>query len=108
MPRATAIVSVTCAALPFAIWAANMLEATALQPSVCTYTRMTIESYLFMARVAGFVLPPIGLLLAVTAAKRVRSFPLLPLAFNIAALLCALGIFWLRWIPLPHLPCLRS
>ena len=107
MPRATTYVSVTCAALSFAVWAANIFEATALRPSVCTHTRMALESYLFMARVPGLVLPLIGLLLAVPAAKQVRASPLLPLALNLAALLFVVGSFWLKWLP-PHLPCRRS
>ena len=99
--------SIAAAVFTLGVWTTNVLESGVLAPHVCSLARMKFESYLFLARGPALVLPVVGLVVAVVTWRGARSVSSLALAMNLAAGLIVAGAA-LRWLPLHHLPCLRS
>jgi hypothetical protein len=105
MSRTATTISLACAAATATVWSATLAES--LVPiTACTLTRMTIESYLLLARAAAIVLPFVGLVLAGLARRSGRRVAWAAALNGIAALYVAAA--FVRLLPINHFRCLRS
>jgi hypothetical protein len=102
-------VAFACSQLSACVWLANCLELTWVRPTACTFARMEVESWLFMARVLACVLPLVGLVAGLRAARPWSRTSAVALLSNVVALVAVIVVFSVRmpdrWA---HLPCLRS
>jgi hypothetical protein len=103
------VVAFACSQLSACVWVANYLELTWVRPTACTFARTEVESWLFMARVLACVLPLVGLVASLRAARPWSRMSAVALLSNVGVLAAVIVAFS---VPMPgrwaHLPCLRS